>query len=110
MLQSKHGAGSRHPLTAGIDQAVGVAGMGVQVLPTGAVWPGAAAMSDAPHPPGPVVTSTGFPAPPTPIPERAWCAPTLSDQQCHPRAQAGSCTDAAVFGRALGASPPPSLG
>lgn len=40
-----------------------------QLLPTGAVWPGAAAMSDAPHPPGPVVTSTGFPAPPTPIPE-----------------------------------------
>lgn len=36
MLQSKHGAGSRHPLTAGIDQAVGVAGMGVQVLPAAA--------------------------------------------------------------------------
>lgn len=36
MLQSKHGAGSRHPLTAGIDQAVGVVGMGVQVLPAAA--------------------------------------------------------------------------
>lgn len=36
MLQSEHGARSKHPLTTGIDQAMEVVGIGVQGLPAAA--------------------------------------------------------------------------